>query len=123
MTAAELLTDPDFIAFCGCWEADGRCPLGLADWLRDKGLEGQAGAAEWAATEPDRRDVGGMGGARPYRHSGGYAWGKVVTVAPWGPWRSDIPPDVYARLRRVVRPTFPVAIASLLDAWALARRG
>lgn len=57
MTAAALYeTDSDFRALIQCWIDNRRCPLPMADYLRERGLEGQAEAAEWAAWEPDRRE-------------------------------------------------------------------
>jgi hypothetical protein len=50
VTAAELFdTDADFRALLQCWIDNRRCPLPMADYLRERGLEGQAEAAEWAA--------------------------------------------------------------------------
>lgn len=49
-----LLTDPDFLAFCAVWKTGWRCPLGLGDWLRDRGLDALGRGADWAATVPDR---------------------------------------------------------------------
>lgn len=51
----ELYTmSPDFRAFIACWIEDRRCPYGLGDWLEEMGLDRQAEAARWAATEVDR---------------------------------------------------------------------
>jgi hypothetical protein len=53
-TLAELLASPvaahpEFLAFCGHWESGGVCPLVLADWLQDRGLDGPADRAAWAS--------------------------------------------------------------------------
>ena len=45
MTPEEVVCDPEFRAFCRHWREHGRCPLPLADWLRDRGLDGPADAA------------------------------------------------------------------------------
>lgn len=55
MTALELLNrDSTFTGLLKAWEGDGRCPLSLVDYLLELGLDGQAEAARWAATEEDR---------------------------------------------------------------------
>jgi hypothetical protein len=45
----DLLASPVFLAACKMWEADGRAPLEFADWLRDRGFEGEADAWEWGS--------------------------------------------------------------------------
>jgi hypothetical protein len=56
-TAAELLTHPDFLAFCACWERDRRIPIGMPDWLREQGADEQAKVADWCLNEPNRTDT------------------------------------------------------------------
>ena len=134
MTAADLLMDPEFLAFCSIWERDGRCPLVFADWLRDRGLDGQADGAGWAATEPKIRKCGDFGQligpspmpVNPERWSGGkWAWfGKPFTQTA-----DEIPGDIYRLMTGWLEKspdgasfrTFSDSIAAFLDAWALAR--
>lgn len=67
MTATELYqTDPEFQALIQCWIADKRCPIPMADYLRERGLEGQAEAAEWAAWKEDRQQFLEKFKAGPY---------------------------------------------------------
>ena len=135
MTAADLLTDPEFQGFCSHWREHGRAPLPMADWLRDKGMDGQADAAEWAALEPDLGDNAisdseSVGGPTPTNAPEScWAWGSAEGKEGRR-WASDLPGDVFKRTRPAdsARPfsyvggkTFPAAIAAFLDAWALAR--
>lgn len=46
--------DADFRSMLALWDEHRRCPLPLVDYLLDRGLERQAEACRWAATEPDR---------------------------------------------------------------------
>lgn len=131
MTAAGLLTDPEFRGFCSHWREHGRCPLPFADFLRDKGMDAAADAAEWAALEPDRADFGGHvgspGGVCPNDIGCGFAWGRGPRLNPgcrqylprdvWG----AIPTRQFATGRWSGGETFAGAIAAFLDAWALAR--
>lgn len=134
MTAADLLTDERFLWACREWEAAGRCPIQLADYLRELGLEGQAAGAEWAALEPDRHggreffDGPEWGGIRP---DGWRAWHPERS--DFGPKRSVIPDEVYNALTGFTYELphtrgydvgfafHPEAIAAFLDAWATAR--
>lgn len=57
MTACELYDQSDaFRSFLDHWDADRRCPYGLADWLTDHypDMIGPAKCAQWCATQPDR---------------------------------------------------------------------
>lgn len=54
LKAADFAAHPEFQAFIACWVEDRRAPLPFADWLLERGLESQADAVLWAATEPDR---------------------------------------------------------------------
>jgi hypothetical protein len=134
-TAAECLTHPDFLAFCNRWQEDGRCPLPFADWLREHGLDGQADAAAWAAVEPDRHthyrrtknDV--RGGIYPYFTSNVWAWG-VDDVRKEDKGRCNLPRNIWNQIPVVKKPddvqfhggpTFALAVAAFLDAWAVVR--
>lgn len=130
MTAADLLTDPEFTAFCLLWKRNGRCPLVFADWLRDRGLDGQADGAEWAALEPDRVCVGWgkrpLGGVCPWPTGDGhYVW--FVGREGLRPMSDQLPADVHAKTTRLPRGRglqcldFCGSVALLLDAWASAR--
>lgn len=55
MKARDLLhRDPTFTALIQCWADEKQCPLGLADYLLEVGLGGQAEGARWAATKGKR---------------------------------------------------------------------
>ncbi len=61
MTATAPLTctalyayDDVFRSAIAKWVADRRCPIELADYLRERELHAAADCAEWCATEPDR---------------------------------------------------------------------
>lgn len=55
LTCAALYDyDLTFQAAIGKWVADRRCPVELADYLRENGLYAAAECADWCATEPDR---------------------------------------------------------------------
>lgn len=55
MTAKELYeTDVGFRGFIAVWVENKRCPFPLADYLLERDMPTQAGAAYWAATTPDR---------------------------------------------------------------------
>lgn len=48
MTGADLLSDPDFLAFCQHWQDEGRAPFWAADWFEERGLDAYAVAWRWA---------------------------------------------------------------------------
>ncbi len=55
LTCAALYEyDLTFRAGIAKWVADRRCPIALADYIRDLGLDAAADCADWCATEPDR---------------------------------------------------------------------
>lgn len=41
--------DPEFVAFCRHWQDTGECPLPMADWLIERGLDAQAEGIKWQA--------------------------------------------------------------------------
>ena len=130
MTPEEVVCDPEFRAFCRHWREHGRCPLPLADWLRDRGLDGPADAAAWAAVEPDRPGFGDgndvPGGVCPNDIPGiAWAWGRWNGPTP-PPCRQYVPYAVWGRIPKV-NPgggtwsgglTFLAAVVGLLFAWA-----
>ena len=128
---------PEFLAFCGHWEAGGICPLVLADWLRDRGLDSYADAAAWAvkagvaphrarfSTAPDPVAILMTDGS-------GDEWQTVAAVWTLGHWvwaadtYRHIPLSSFPAVgggRSQPRPvfgSFPEAAAILLRAHALA---
>lgn len=122
---ADLLTDLEFQAFCFIWERDGRCPLPFADFLRERGHDGAADAAEWAAREPDRQGCPTSGeptgGPMPCRQKdgSGYLWDGFDNS-----FRCVVPHDVYTEIPLLGidshhrgAATFPAAILAFLHAW------
>jgi hypothetical protein len=117
MTAFDLLQDGNdtFRTVCGRWYRDGRAYLPYADWFRSLGLDGQADAWEWAATEPDRDSGGGdVGGVRPVVSEYRFVWSPVWLTQP-RPYRSDLPRDLC--WGPFDFHAFPAAIAWFLDRW------
>lgn len=130
MTARELLDDPEFRGLLACWERDRNPPIGLADWLRDRGHDALADAAAWFLAR-----VGLVGplavpgvysqAARDVGPSCHYP-GKWSWYAPGGavnPWGDEMP---LAALRRLARnggwfvnfDSHAEAVAAALDAMA-----
>lgn len=108
MTETELVSHPDFIAFCEAWERDERCPLGLIDWLMDRDMELQAERAKWAYMRlVEGHDVYHYGYCRPRPVDDWTSW-RWVTGWFHQPWAADAPGcDAEHR-------TYPAAIAHLL---------
>lgn len=125
VTAAELASDPhsDFHGFCEWWRVHGRAPLAGADWLEERGMDGQAAAWAWAANEPDRHteshsihnyDGKSDGGFCPYGHgaTNGFIWWRSNNRK----WRATLPVSVSEI--DIDSDTFASAIAWFLDRWA-----
>jgi hypothetical protein len=81
-TLYEVLAD--FRILIGVWVEERRCPLPLVDLCLEYGLESQAAACRWAATEPDRKtpnmlgpdERGGWCGPYPTQNNDeGSVWG------------------------------------------------
>lgn len=124
MTATELhQTDPDFQALIQCWIADKRCPIPMADYLRERGLEGQAEAVEWAAWKEDRPQFMADYKAGPYPNENGdgrYYWyfpaseegsADAVRVA-------NCLPNLLHRAVDLKRGSISECLLWLLDRWA-----
>jgi hypothetical protein len=116
LTAAGLVGNSEFVGFCFCWERDRRIPVGFPDWLREQGLEEQAQTADWCLNSPDKEgwgvDRGKWGGPIPsYSEDGwGWYWRENPVYCKYG---DDLyHPDKHMWVKR---PTFPEAIAYLLD--------
>jgi hypothetical protein len=133
MTASELVDSPEFKGFCEKWKDDGRCPLPFADWLREQGLDGQADAAYWAATEPERRVFLGnhrRSGISPNdtklilgssEENGRWMWSHNYFNTE--PFCHDLPLDVLGQIPiKSKYIMFAEAIAAFLDAWAKVRQ-
>lgn len=84
-----LAAHPEFLAFCAHWEAGGVCPLPLADWLRDRGLDDAADAV-LALPAPRLEDH-----SRD-RHPPLLAGTPATALWLWD--RGDLPAEVYDRL-------------------------
>jgi len=133
MKAADYLTDPEYLSWLHCWWSNGRCPLEFVDWLLDRGLDSQAEAARWAATEDPRSVFGNpecKAGPTPcffnnsnVFNSQGY-WARLKD----GEVYADVVPEsVFWRLYSLSGTTFypnlapfptgPLCITALLDCW------
>lgn len=126
MNAANYLTHPEFAAFCNAWHAAGRCPLPFADWLREHGLDGQADAAEWAATLSARdrcyaSDISISCYVTPMRlKEDKWLWNYEGCCGVT--FSHDIPKDVFQAMNRwEPHLTFSEAVTAFLDAWATVR--
>jgi hypothetical protein len=53
ISVAEVQHHVEFNAFVAYWQRDRRCPIALADWLRERDYDSQSLAALAAATSPD----------------------------------------------------------------------
>ena len=115
-----LLADPPFAALLKCWEVDRRCPICLADYLREQGFEDEAVAAEWAATEPEKQRVAEVGEARgpsPWVCDVGQETGKARW---WSCWKvtdyDDLPtPAGYYNSNWDTFRPFPQVLLWMLD--------
>lgn len=110
----DLLANPLFQAVCSAWQRDGRAFVGFADVLMEWGMEAEAAAWVWAATEPDRpsnQGIQGNGGIYPVYYP------DLDTGQPWR-WmtrssadeRDDLPEMLSEKSSSIPFASFPAAI-------------
>lgn len=134
LTARQLLKmgDSTFCTMLRTWETERWCPVPLADYLREKGHESGADAAEWAAVTEERlywTNHNETVYSRPYPTSGdtvgqmGYFWaiGSHDDYADVVPEGALTRPEDGCRLRFF--PTLTDALIGLLDGWQVGTFG
>lgn len=137
MDLEQLRTDSTFLAFVTAWESEGRCPLPAVDYLLECGLEEEAEAVRWAATE-DRKWVcrekeesgqSPMCGLYPCDcqfHREGFSWYETGRGQHFGQ-NAAVPSDLFRYLRFssdtdcTVRVEFLDAVIDLIRAYTIAR--
>lgn len=124
MTAAALYeTDSDFRALIQCWIDNRRCPLPMADYLRERGLEGQAEAAEWAFWDSKTADDKGFAFPRTGMRNVWWCYTQTYMGKYYNP-DNGIPEELQneeeKRANDCLRyfPTLTQALLWLLDRWA-----
>lgn len=120
---AALLDSPAFLALCAAWERDGRASEAGADWLRERGFEGEADGWEWAVRESANYLIG----PRPHHHIINKRFYWHTNPRPKGTEANGciVPTVLFAdgchNMPRQGAKTFAEAVVVLLTRWAAVR--